>query len=407
MNRRFKQILILSLIILFKFPVYAVEKTDLAETRPFLTSLMAVFAESKNLPKVQQEITLYPQRSSLSALSGRNRIVYTVSLQKDVTAPLIFVSPGLGSFSFQGLPQFMAEQAFNAGYSVVTMPSSTHWSFAGAVSSTGRVGYLPQDAKDIYALLVQIKSKLEKSNHLQPRQYALLGYSYGGLEVGFLGAEDLEQKVFNFSFMVAINPPMSRSLAISKIDKYLAAGDKLSEEKRLRLRGYALGKYLDLTDAKNAAPIRTLEDFEKNVKLSENAIAWIIADKFREELNGSVTVSNSVQKTNDTITTSISAYLQDKVYEAVGLKKSIGRQAVEDQSELGYALSQQNSLLINEKRFILFHTANDFLSFPEGQNLLDQLPVEKHILKTGGHLGNVVHPQFQLELKQVLTERRQ
>lgn len=376
------------------------------EPRPFLMSLLALFVDGKNFSTTEVPLRFYPERSNLPLVGDRNRILYSEALQNDPTAPVIFISPGLGSYSFDSLTKYMAKLAYKAGYSVITLPSTTHWTFALGVSTTGRTGYLPDDAKDLYKALIKIKSRLEKNHHLKPRQYALMGYSYGGLDASFLAAEDLVQKVFNFSFVVALNPPLNRSAAIHKLDQYLVGGDAWSDHRRFKIQSYATGKLWDLKYSKgHVTTFNSVEGLSNEIKLSENAIAWLIANQFRENMNESIFVANHLQNTDDKISSSISSYLQTSLFSPLGVKKAVSGESVEQQSEITSALKAQDSALIKENRFILFQSTDDFLSFPEGQSTLDQLQVEKHIYPVGGHMGYVINPIFKAELTKVLKER--
>ena len=52
---------------------------------------------------------------------------------------------------------------------------------------------------------------------------------------------------------------------------------------------------------------------------------------------------------------------------------------------------------------ILFHSTNDFLSFPEGQSTLEFLPIETHLYPFGGHMGLIIEPRVLKELDASLS----
>jgi hypothetical protein len=198
---------------------------------PYLSTLKALLIEpDKTFTQTEGHINLYPERSNCTALKNAGfetqDISYKFKIQPNPSAPLMFVIPGTGGNSDSKMVQYFAMLAYQAGYSVVELISTTNYAFGLAASKSGRTGFLPDDAKNYYTLLKNIIQKI--TNHqiqntnkkLDPRSYHLMGYSYGGLDIGFILKEDLNQKYFNFTSAILLNTPLSRKYAISRVDSY-------------------------------------------------------------------------------------------------------------------------------------------------------------------------------------------
>lgn len=379
--------------------------------KPFLSSLpAALIAPSAAFNTKEGSLTLYPERSSLVSEKNRNRIKYNYKIQSNLHAPMIVVIPGIGGLSNSRSVLYLAEMAYNLGYSVITLPSTTHWSFALAASTTGRTGHMSADAKDFYQVLKSIKSKLEEKYQIQPSHWGLMGASYGTLDGSFLLAQDLEEKVFNFQFLIIINPPLNRSLATTKVDGYFAYGDQWPDRKKTSLERFMLQRVLAATQGPNL--VDTYQELEQAFPIEENELAWLMGNLFRRVIINSAGIGDLIEKNQSSSSSetlksfqgTITDYLREKLY-----KKHYGAQANEDflklenESNLSYALSKNNSELLKTKKIILFHSTNDYLSFPEGQEVLNQLSVEKHIYPYGGHLGILGDGTMLKELKAVLT----
>ncbi|MEY4616856.1 MAG: hypothetical protein RJB66_1816 [Pseudomonadota bacterium] len=360
--------------------------------RPFLSSIPALFMNAPSFKPEAVETTLTSGRSLPSQYNKTNQLSYTYALQPRHDAPVIVVIPGLGGTAESGGSLFLAQIAFLQGYSVITLPSSTHWSFALAASKSGRPGYLPHDAKDHYQLLTKIKRQLEKDHNIRPSRWGLMGYSYGGLDSTFLMAEDRNQNVFNFNFLVLISPPLNRATAISKIDQYYAQGHKVSEANRQKLASFGMGRVVEIMQGK--VKINTFEDLQTAFPLKESSLAWLLANEFRRALQNSAFIGDLVSKRgttsiSETIPASISEYLNNEVFSPLSKKHpELGSPAdLAKQSELMHCLNSHNQSLLKEKKIVLFHSSNDFISFPEGEHLLKTLAFKSYIYPFGGHLG--------------------
>lgn len=383
---------------------------------PFQATFTSLLVQPSQYEYEESEFTFYPERSKLPLVGSRNRLRYTYKLQVDPSAPLIFVFPGLGGHAFSGLTLYLAEQAYQLGYSVVTLPSSSHWSFALAASRTGRVGYSPADAQDSLKVLNFIRSKLESENRLRPRGFAIMGYSYGALDSAFVAAEDLQQKKFQFDRILLINPPLDRKSAIEKLDSYYAKGLEWSEQKRESALSKAFGSVI------YATPHLAYDVFAgKNkdwISLEDSTLAWLIADQFRDSLRDMIFVSQEIHddgflremanpfhqnaRLKEAKNFTFESYL-DKVvfsYWANQLKRPI--QDLYRDSQLIEATRKVQLQGSSNQKVVLFHNEDDFLSSPEGTQELQKYSGELRVYPYGGHIGNLWFEQNLEDLRSTL-----
>lgn len=301
---------------------------------------------------------------------------------------------------------YISELAYRNGYTVITLTSSTHWSFALAVSSSGRAGHLPADSKDLYQAIKVIKTRLEKKFQITPSAWSLLGTSYGALDSSFLFAQDLDEKIFQFQSLILINPPLSRSTATSKSDQYFEQGQQWPEEKQkfLQFDFFHRSQLINF----HFGSLKTYEDLESTFPMTEIELSWLLGKSFRDVVLNSAYVSNLLanietssyeEAFQGSITNYIREYLYKKYYDAQTEEDYL---KLEQQSSLSYALSKNNSEILNTKKVVLFHSTNDYLSFPENQSVLDELNVEKHIYPFGGHVGMIVDDTIVKDLESTL-----
>jgi hypothetical protein len=300
---------------------------------------------------------------------------------------MIFLIPGMGGISFNGPTLYLAEIAFQQGFSVITLPSTTHWTFALAASASGRTGYLPEDSKDMYQLMNVIRAALVKKYHIKPKLWGLLGYSYGSLDGAFVLQQDLHSRLYNFDFLLMINPPLNRAVAIGKLDQYFAYGDQWTPGYRRSLLGFAQGRSSEID--KGQRRINTYRLLEEAFPLEEPVLAWLMAYEIRRGLLNTAFVGDLLEdrgthSADEAFKGSIGKYLQERVYRAKTADSASSE--MEQASELSAVLTD-NVKELAPKKIILFHSTNDYFSFPESEAMLKQAVFETHLYDFGGHMG--------------------
>ena len=177
-----------------------------------------VYALPKEVPLKFDTIKMFPDREIPGILWNLDELRYSYLRQKG-PAPLIFLVAGTGA-SFQSAKMQVMQKAFyQAGYHVISLSSPTHPNFIVAASSSGVPGHLEEDASDLYQVMQSIWEKLQKK--MEVTDFFLTGYSLGAAQSAFIAKLDEEDKVFNFSKVLLINPPVSLYNSVQVLDKML------------------------------------------------------------------------------------------------------------------------------------------------------------------------------------------
>lgn len=155
-----------------------------------------------------------------SALWYGSRLEYSYAAQPG-PAPLIFTIAGTGGYHDTGTNQILMSAFFNAGYHVVGITSPSHPEFTIAVSDTSVPGHMRNDAKDLYAVMTQIRNQLTQEMDIS--SFALAGFSLGGTQAAFVAELDASQQEFEFQKVLLLNPSVSLYNSISKLDRMLSA----------------------------------------------------------------------------------------------------------------------------------------------------------------------------------------
>ncbi len=131
---------------------------------------------------------------------------YSLAYQKSA-APLIFIIAGTGGSYNSPKVDMLLRVFYQAGFHVVTLSSPTHSSFIVSASSNSVPGNIQEDVKDLYHVMKLIWQNI--SDDVTVTEFHLTGYSLGGAQSAFIARLDEGHKIFNFSKVLMINPPVS------------------------------------------------------------------------------------------------------------------------------------------------------------------------------------------------------
>jgi hypothetical protein len=170
------------------------------------------------LPKVKFRTGYLPktvEREIPKALWYNAKIPFLYALQRK-PAPLVFVIAGTGGGYDTAKNQLIMRALYGAGMHVVGIASPSHASFITAACTTGVPGYLEYDARDLYTVMQDIRTKLRVDKRIT--EFYLTGYSLGASHAAFVANLDHSQKVFDFSRVLLINPPLSLYSSVARLD---------------------------------------------------------------------------------------------------------------------------------------------------------------------------------------------
>jgi len=134
-------------------------------------------------------------------------------------APLVFLIGGAGSSGLAPKLVTMTKAFYQAGYHVITLPSTSNSNFIISASQSRIPGDLSEDAIDLYRAMEtawnEVKGDIEVSD------FYLCGFSLGGTQAAFVAKLDEQLKTFNFRKVLMINPSVSLYSSITRIEDLL------------------------------------------------------------------------------------------------------------------------------------------------------------------------------------------
>lgn len=202
---------------------HAVGTYDYPFTNPYVATVVGTPSAYQaplpvKIPERELELTVFPDRTLPNLLWYNQRLRYSLVNQKG-KAPLVFVIGGAGAGYQTDRTRLLQKALFQAGFHVLALPSPTHPNFIASASRTERPGYPEEDAQDLYRVMQlgwrQVRKRIEVS------AFYLAGYSLGATQAAFVAKLDEEQKAFNFSKVLLINPAVSLYHSATRLDKLL------------------------------------------------------------------------------------------------------------------------------------------------------------------------------------------
>lgn len=171
-----------------------------------------------DLPTQTYELPPLIERSVPSVLEYALPLEYTLTAQTK-PAPLVFIIAGTGAGAHSSKSLLLARMLYAEGYHVITLPSPTHVSFMLSAARHPIPGRTTRDVAALYRMMRAIKQRL--GNKLVITDYALTGYSLGGLHAAFIAHLDGRLDVFNFGPVLLINPVVNLYQSIRRMDALL------------------------------------------------------------------------------------------------------------------------------------------------------------------------------------------
>ncbi len=169
------------------------------------------------VPTKELTLTVFPEREVPEVFWYENGLVCSLAYQ-DHRAPLVFLLAGAGA-GYNSPTMVKLQKVFHqAGFHVIAITSPTHMDFV-VNASAGLPGDPMGDAQDLYRVMAlayeEVRAKIEVSS------FALAGYSLGAFNAVFVSKLDEDQRRFNFSKVLLINPPVDLYNSVSALDQLL------------------------------------------------------------------------------------------------------------------------------------------------------------------------------------------
>ncbi len=375
---------------------------------PYFATLSSELNGLGKFEYTERKLVLLPERAHIKN-EKRYQFIYTYNLHNP-DAPLVFVLAGLGGNAESGTTLMLAKLMQAEGYNTVTLPNAFSWGFVLSGSRTGLVGYPPTDAVDLYDAMKAVHNDLVQNRGLRASRFAVMGYSMGGLETGFLLERDRKEKYFNFARAVMINSPFTLHHGVAVLDEMYSQSMQLSQERRDWDFGYIydfIGQAQTWLQ-QGKAP----QDILAKFKLRQADAVWLIADDFRESLRDVILSSQEVNdlgilktppkymnaREAEAQATTFHDYLEKYFYPSLHTDQTID--AILDSGSLTTLFDQFQ----NDPAAYLLHNADDFLFEPGLNDTLNAKLGDRFTLfPHGGHMGNLWFPDNQILIMKIMA----
>jgi len=371
------------------------------------------------VPTTEFSLTVFPEREIPELFWYENGLVCSLA-EQDHRAPLIFLLAGTGSRYDSPRMVKLQRLLHQAGFHVVSISSPTHMDFVVNASS-GLPGDPLEDAQDLYRVMELALEKV--SARIEVSTFALTGYSLGAFNAAFVAKLDQERRRFNFDKVLLINPPVSLYGSVSALDRLLVENipggmdnfDRWLLSVLAKLA--AVGKEMGHTELSGDF----LFNAYKQLGPSEEILAALIGLTFRlsaanmiftaDVMNGGgYIVPKRARLTNSTSLTrfamvSLRTRFVDYFDEYFFPFRREHDPDLTRQSLLErLSLRSIETYLAGAGRIGLIHNEDDIILAPGEIDYLQGLFSDRaRVYPTGGHLGNMFHPDVVRAMVAFLT----
>jgi hypothetical protein len=377
---------------------------------PFLATVTSAILNSDALAQRPKREVIrvpgLPGRDAVPLLEGRDELSVALYRQPH-PAPLLFILSGIGSNPYFGLATYFAGLFYDEGFHVVILPSPMSWNFALAASRSGAPGYAPEDARDLYAAMQTILTRLRTQHKVEPTGINFLGASLGALEGAYLSVIDADERKLGIKKFLLINPPLDLSYALTKSDEWDAFKSKFGRDKSKSIVTKALGIVESFSREKRDDPTVFARFAKAFGGFTTDELQFLISEDLQALLPELVYVTQGIHDQNVLKTPTDQA--KKRLQEARGLTfkdyfEKIALplwrlQAKEPQAEAESfwtrgSLAPILGRLRGYSPVQFMHNADDFIAPKESiEEIKDTLGDQLKLYPYGGHLGNLWYPE--------------
>lgn len=325
----------------------------------------------------------------------------TTWMQKEA-APVIYITPGLGSHRISSITTYVAELLYNNGYSVVSTSSIFHPEFIESALTSALPAYPPNDSTDLLTAITAVDRHIEKKYPNKITARALLGLSMGGFQTLHLAAREnkLDPSLVRFDRYVAVNPPVELDRNLEVLDRFYSSTHDWPAATRIDRLNNTVKKLYALQDGKPPAGVVVPFDGVESRFLIGLTFRFILRDtifstQYRQNLGIVKTPLSKWRREpsyDEIMNYSFADYFQKF---AVPYYRSRGVSTRE--FSRASDLRSYTAALARNNRTRVITNRNDFLLAPDDASWLASTFPGKHntIFPSGGHLGNLSTPEVE------------
>jgi predicted alpha/beta-fold hydrolase len=296
---------------------------------------------------------------------------------------------GYGGSPESNIVQAIAEHLWESGFSVLSLPSSTHAEFAQAASSKRLPGHIPRDLLELGAALDDVRARLAtREPQLLTTRWALAGLSYGALPTLQEALAPSPHSQFQFEAFVAFNPPVRLSYSMTRLDESFARGAPLHLQADGQLD-------TELASKIRAAEGRELYWSETLAAFGQEELEFLLAWDFRKSLLKAIAWPQA-----DPRSLSFTNYIKRELLPSLSPPTDLDAwsllQDLRTRSNEAAPRSYPRSVLV-------FHSLNDPLCTEDDLLWLKtHMGAQMQLYRQGGHLGYVWSDRFRSDLRSSL-----
>ena len=377
---------------------------------PYLATVTTVVLNDDGLtPRVKPQMVHVPGlpgRNQLPSLEGRGDVSIALYRQNH-PAPLIFIIAGVGSNPYFGIGPYLASLFYQAGSHVVILPSPLSWNFALSASRSGAPGYVPEDARDLYAVMQKSLSTLRDRYDVRITGINFMGVSLGALEGAYLSVIDADERKIDIGKYLLVNPPVDLSYALKKIDEWSALPNKFGRDKSKEIVAKALAIVDSFSEERRDDPAVMDRLVKQFASFTREELQFLIAEELQIQLPELIYVTQVIHDQN--VLTSPKDQVRKRLQEARGFtltdyNEKIAlplwrAQAGEPQDTLADFIKRASLAPILDRlrgnsKVHIMHNADDFLADRKSiEELKEALGDQMTLYPYGGHLGNLWYPE--------------
>ncbi len=323
---------------------------------------------------------------------------YQAWMQKE-PAPLVFLSPGIGSHRMSGNVMVLAEAMFEMGFSVVTISGIFHPEYMERASTSSMPGNPENDREDLLATFTAIDASVHRKYRDRVTNRVLAGFSLGGFAALQLAATEADHAPgsVRFDHYLAIQSPVDLRQAYRTLDEYYAGPASWPEAERARRLDNTFHKVAALIDQRPPEGVPPFDSDESRL---------LVGLAFRVVLRDTL-YSIHRRTPSDLVSSPTSSWRRENSYSELmnfsfddylnhwlapeELENGVTAKRLFDATTLR---SMQPSLRMNDRVYVIGNR-NDFLTSPQDAQWITSTFGDRAVwLPSGGHLGNLGDPQF-------------
>lgn len=326
-------------------------------------------------------------------------------------APLVFLSPGIGSHRTSGNVLVLAEAIHRMGFSVITISGTFHPEFMERASTATMPGNPVNDRADLLATFTAIDHSVQRKYRGRVTGRVLAGFSLGGFSTLQLAATEADHAPgsVRFDHFLAIQCPVDLRQAYRTLDGYYEVTESWPESERTQRIDNTFHKVAAIIEER---PPQGVPPF------SADESRLLVGFSFRVVLRDTL-YSIHQRKPSPLVSSQHSTWRREGLYRELMdisfddyLNQWLGPEEIENGMSASrllktITLRTMERPLRASNRARVIANRNDFLLPAQDARWIDATFGDRATwLPSGGHLGNLGDPQFLKTLGGVMETMR-